>query len=85
MRRSRFEIMVDILSAAKEGSNKTGIVYGARLNFRQAEDYFNFLMGAELLMKNNTDKNKTIYHTTDKGVEMLERYKELIELKPQFD
>lgn len=85
VKRSRFEIMVDILSSAKEGANKTRIVYEAYLNFKQAEEYLNFLMEAELLVKKYTGGNKTVYHITDKGQEMLERYTELIELRPHFD
>ncbi len=81
MKRSRFEIMVDILSSAKEGANKTKIVYEGMLNFKQAGEYLNFLIGVELLTT-YLESNKTIYRTTDKGIEMLEKYKELIELKP---
>ncbi|MFO7967780.1 MAG: DUF4364 family protein [Archaeoglobaceae archaeon] len=81
MKRSRFEIMVDILSSAKEGVNKTKVVYEAYLNFKQAEDYLNFLMEAELI-STDSNGNQTIYQTTDKGLEMMERYKDLIELNP---
>ncbi len=81
MKRTRFEIMVDILSSANEGANKTKIVYDAYINFKQANDYLNSLMDAELIIK-DSDGDKTIYQTTDKGLEMLEKYKELIELNP---
>lgn len=80
MKRSRFEIMVDILSSAKDGANKTKIVYEAYLNFKQAGEYLDFLMESDLLGK-STNENKTIYRTTDKGVKMLERYRDLVELR----
>ncbi len=51
------------------------------MNFKQAEEYLNFLIEAELIMV-DSDGNKPIYQITDKGAKMLERYRELIELKP---
>ncbi len=72
--------MVDILSSAKDGANKTKIVYEAYLNFKQAGEYLDFLMESDLLGK-STNENKTIYRTTDKGVKMLERYRDLVELR----
>ncbi len=81
MKRSRFEIMVDILSCAKDGSNKTRIVYGAMINFRMAEEYLKILIEAELLTA-YLDNNKTLFKTTDKGMETLEKIKALFELNP---
>lgn len=85
MKRDRLEIMVDMLLSAKDGANKTKIVYDAFLNFRQANGYLDYLMEAELIAKKNTKGNKTIYKTTDKGIEMLERFNDLIELKSHFN
>ncbi len=79
MKRSRFEIMVDILSCAKEGTNKTRIVYGAMINFRMAGEYLNFLIEAELL-STHLDNNRTVFKTTDKGMETLEKFKALFEM-----
>lgn len=73
MKRYRYEIITDILSSAEEGANKTKIVYEACLNFKQAEEYLDLLMEAELLTT-DSDGNKAIYHTTDNGLETLERY-----------
>jgi predicted transcriptional regulator len=36
--RTKFKIIVDILEIAKNGANKTGIVYRTNLNFRVAEN-----------------------------------------------
>lgn len=77
MRRTRIEIMLDILSASYEGANKTKIVYRAFLNFKQAEEYLGLLLKENLLMERNMG-NKKVYQTTDKGVEMLEKYNEFI-------
>lgn len=80
-KRSRFEIMADILSSAKDGGNKTRIVYEAYLNFRQAEEYLNYLMEEDLITT-YSERNRTIYYTTEKGVKMLEWFNDLIELNP---
>jgi predicted transcriptional regulator len=49
MRRSRFDIIVDILTTSIEGVNKTKIVYDANLNFKVAKEYLDFLIEAGLL------------------------------------
>ncbi len=76
MKRSRFEIIIDILNASMGGANKTKVVYDARLNFKQAEEYINFLIEAKLLAR-KTEGNKNIYKTTEKGKEMVSKFKEL--------
>ncbi len=81
VKRSRLEIMAEILSCAKDGGNKTKIVYDAYLNFKQAEQYLNYLMEEELLTI-YSDENRTVYYTTEKGAKMLERFNDLIELNP---
>ncbi|MFO7967783.1 MAG: DUF4364 family protein [Archaeoglobaceae archaeon] len=76
MKRSRFEIIIDILNASMERANKTKIVYDARLNFKQAEEYINFLIEADLLTK-EIEGNRKTYKTTEKGKEMVSKFKEL--------
>lgn len=76
MKRSRFEIIIDILNASMDGANKTKVVYDARLNFKQAEEYINFLIESELLTQKK-EGNKKIYQTTEKGKEMVNKFKEL--------
>lgn len=70
--RSRLDIIIDILEVAKDGVNKTGIVYGANLNFRLADKYLALLI-KHGLMENRQDK----YITTDKGKMMLDKAKEI--------
>ncbi len=76
MKRSRFEIIIDILNASMDGANKTKVVYDARLNFKQAEEYISFLMEAELLTQ-KVEGNRKTYQTTEKGKEMVNKFKEL--------
>lgn len=72
MRRSRIDIIIDIMDVAKNGVNKTGIVYRANLNFKLADKYLGLLQ-KQGLVENNMDK----YTTTDKGRKFLEQAKEI--------
>lgn len=72
MRRSRIDIVVRILDVAKNGVNKTAIVYRSNINFTLAGKYLNLLEKQELL-ENKSDK----YITTDKGKVFLQKAKEL--------
>ena len=50
MRRSREDIIRDILKVCKEPVNKTRIVYQANLNFKNARDYLNWMQGRGLII-----------------------------------
>ncbi|HOT07082.1 MAG: hypothetical protein A4E45_01254 [Methanosaeta sp. PtaB.Bin039] len=73
MKRSRAEIVYDILTICREGANKTRIVYQANLNFRMVNPYL------DLLAKNGlidvVQGHTTTYKTTSKGSELLERFR----------
>ncbi|MBN1235564.1 MAG: winged helix-turn-helix domain-containing protein [Methanotrichaceae archaeon] len=67
MKRSRPEIISEILGICRNGANKTRIVYQANLNFKTINPYL------QLLVKNNlieSDQGK--YKTTEKGAVLLE-------------
>ncbi|PWB55330.1 MAG: hypothetical protein C3F06_02965 [Candidatus Methanoperedenaceae archaeon] len=72
MRRSRMDIVVDVLEAAKNGVNKTAIVYRTNLNFTLAEKYLE-LLEKQGLLENKSDK----YITSDKGKVFLAKAKEI--------
>jgi len=72
MRRSRMDIVVDILEAAKNGVNKTAIVYRTNLNFTLAEKYLE-LLEKQGLLENKSEK----YITSDKGKVFLAKAKEI--------
>jgi len=74
-RRSRTEIVAEILRIAKGGARKTRIVYGANINFRLLDEYLKRLKGAGLIIE-ETGKN-SIIRTTEKGVEYLRQYENL--------
>ncbi len=73
MRRSRLDIIINILEVAKEGVHKTGIVYKANLNFKLADRYLDLLQKYGLI-ENRLDK----YIITDKGKIFLDKANEII-------
>jgi predicted transcriptional regulator len=70
MKRSRGEIVAQILDVCKAGANKTRIVYQTNLNFRTVDPYL------ETLIKNDLIEVRpgkyTSYETTQKGSNLLE-------------
>jgi predicted transcriptional regulator len=72
MRRSRIDIIIDVLEVAIMGINKTSVVYKSNLNFKVAHKYL------ELLQKHGlVEKRENIYITTEKGNIFLKKAKEL--------
>jgi predicted transcriptional regulator len=72
MRRSRLDIIIDVLEAGKEGTNKTSIVYKANLNFKLVKEYL------DLLQKHGLIENKlNKYMTTEDGKSFLDKAKEV--------
>ncbi|HUV80095.1 MAG TPA: winged helix-turn-helix domain-containing protein [Candidatus Bathyarchaeia archaeon] len=74
-RRGKLDIMVDILSTAREGVRKTEMVYRANLNFTRAERYIPFLEERGLM-----EYSGAVYKTTGKGEEFLQEYQMIKEL-----
>jgi len=69
-RRSRLEVVADILIEALNGANKTRLVYRANLNFLRFQRYFSDLLERELIVEENTSDGR-VYRTTDKGRHFL--------------
>lgn len=78
-RRGRFFIMAEVLTIAKEGSPKTRIMYKANMSFAQINEYLSLLVDLNLLQAVENHK-RTTYKTTDKGLQFLQSYSEIIEL-----
>ncbi|MEM2341301.1 MAG: winged helix-turn-helix domain-containing protein [Candidatus Bathyarchaeia archaeon] len=74
-RRSRTEIIAEILRIAKGGARKTRIVYGANINFKLLSEYLKKLEKAGLIIE-ESGKN-SIIRTTEKGIEYLRQYENL--------
>jgi len=60
---------------AKDGANKTGIVYGANLNFKIIKPHLERLKKAGLIKQE--DK---VFKTTEKGFEYLETLTKIFEI-----
>ena len=78
-RRDKLFILAEILEIAKEGTLKTQIMYRANLSFTQLNDYLKFMLKINLLEKVLVNA-KDIYRATDKGMDFLQRYREITEL-----
>jgi len=73
-RRSRTEVIIDVLSEAFGGANKTRIMYQANLNFLRFNRYFDELLDAGLVEVFDNPGPKSggiVYRTTEKGRELL--------------
>jgi len=66
-RRSRHDIIMEILRAAKDGTKKTNIMYKVRLSFPQLEKYLNAMKKADWI----TEKTD-LWKTTEKGLHAIE-------------
>ena len=78
-RRSRSSIIANILDVAKRGVVKTRIMYRASLSFVQLNEYLSFLLDMNLL-ETVENPNRTLYKTTNKGLQYLQSYMEIEEL-----
>ena len=70
MRRSKEQIIEEILNICKEPAGLTKIVYLCNLNFKVARLHLNRLNDAGLLDVSGT--NQILYRTTPKGMQALE-------------
>lgn len=78
MRRSRFEIIGEILSLTADGAGgaaKTSIVYRANLNFNVVNRYLGLLVREGLV--NITRGSAVRYRITERGHKFLNAYKNL--------
>ncbi len=78
-RRGRLSIIADILDVARGGTIKTRIMYMASLSFVQLNEYLSFLLDMNL-HRAVENPNRTLYKTTNKGLQYLQSYMEIGEL-----
>lgn len=69
--RSFFEIIAEILEAAKNGAKKTRIKRSCNLPYGMAEEFLIYLLETDLLREGNS------FHTTEKGMQFLQAYRAL--------
>ena len=77
VKRDRVEIMAEILGLCLEPQNKTQVMYGTNLSWKMLRHYLSELQSRELLEVHN---NSTRYVTTKRGLDFLDKWKELKEL-----
>ena len=78
-RRDKLFIIAEIIDIARDGSLKTQIMYRANLSFTQLNDYLKFMLRISLL-ETVSENDKSIYRATEKGLDFLQRYREINEL-----
>lgn len=67
-RRSRTQVIIDILAEASEGANKTRILYRANLNFFRFNRYVSELLDKGLIAEvNNPESCRVMYKITEEG------------------
>lgn len=74
-RRSRYDIIAEILSVAQDGARSTRIMYKSNLDFGQKERYLGHLLGAGLIRVKTSSPR--IYETTEFGARWLENYRKI--------
>jgi len=77
VKRDRLEIMAEILGLCSEPRNKTHVMYGTNLSWKMLQHYLSELQSRELL---EVHDNSTSYVTTKRGLDFLEKWRELKEL-----
>ena len=75
-RRTRLEVIYNILSVCENCARKTWIMYRANLSYELANNYIN-----ELISKNLIEQRDNLFCLTDKGKQLLELLKQYIEKK----
>ena len=73
MKRSRQEIILQILEICMNGASKTKIVYKVNLNFKTVNPYLDLLIKNGLIQVN--EGGAIVYETTPKGIELMESIK----------
>jgi predicted transcriptional regulator len=71
-RRSKLEIIGEVLSVARNGARKTEIVYRTNLNFTRLASYIQYLEEKKFL-----ETSDHIFKTTSKGEEFLRDYQNM--------
>ena len=75
--RSRTDIIVSMLEAAKHGATKTRVVYSSYLSSHQLRTYLQLVMSHGLL---EYDSMRGQYRTTKRGLSLLELHGSLCNL-----
>lgn len=72
------EIAIVILELARNGIQKTRLVYRTNFNHTLMQKYLDYLMEKNLIEIVNT--SRPVYHTTEQGIELLEQFSKVREV-----
>ena len=78
MKRSNDIIVYQILEICEDGAYKTHVMYKANLNFIKTSKCLELLIGQGLISNTNVN-SRVLYKTTERGKEVKDRYKFLVE------
>jgi predicted transcriptional regulator len=87
LRRSKLETYLDILKVLS-GSGQlklTHIMYETNVNCGVLKEYLDFLMKQNLVEKRNVGKQRAAYSITQRGITVLEYFRELKQALPIVD
>jgi predicted transcriptional regulator len=76
-KRNRVEIIAEILGLCSEPKSKTHVMYGTNLSWKMLQHYLSELQSRGLLEFHD---NSSRYVTSKRGLEFVEKWKELKEL-----
>jgi len=79
-KRSRYEIIQDVLDQCQTGSKKTWVMYRANLSYDLTTNYLN-----ELVKMGLVEPKDGLYYTTEKGKQLLELLKAWRQKKSELD
>jgi predicted transcriptional regulator len=75
-RRSRLDIIADILNTSRSRVKKTHLMYKCSMSFTQMKMYLDMIVGAKLLLVEN-DGSNILFKISRKGRNFLKSYKSL--------
>ncbi|RLG08920.1 MAG: hypothetical protein DRN64_04535 [Thaumarchaeota archaeon] len=79
-KRSRLEIYLDVLRAIRKGVNKpTRIMYKTNLSWKPLQEILESMTSQEIIKKIEVNKRKK-YVITEKGLNVLRYFEEMMEL-----
>jgi len=79
-KRSKYEIIHDVLDQCQTGSKKTWVMYRANLSYDLTTEYLEYLVKLGLV-----EPKDGLYYTTDKGKQLLELLKTWRQKKSELD
>ena len=76
IKRTRFEVMYEILSFCRSPRQKTHIMYKCNLSYEQLQKYIEFTVSSNLLKKSE-ENGKALYQITEHGENFIHEYEQL--------